>query len=57
MSVQIQRAIERYGLINVPGFGRIYAYEMDGYGHANLMDDANIPSLLSIPYFGYVGVQ
>ena len=55
LSVEIQRAIERYGLVNVPGFGRIYAYEIDGYGHANLMDDANIPSLLSIPYFGYVG--
>lgn len=55
LSVEIQRAIERYGLVNLPGFGRIYAYEIDGYGHANLMDDANVPSLLSIPYFGYVG--
>jgi meiotically up-regulated gene 157 (Mug157) protein len=57
LSDQIQRAIERYGLVNVPGFGRIYAYEVDGYGHANLMDDANVPSLLSIPYFGYVGAR
>lgn len=57
LSVEIQRAIERYGLVNVPGFGRIYAYEIDGYGHANLMDDANIPSLLSVPYFGYVGAN
>lgn len=57
LSVEIQRAIERYGLVNLPGVGRIYAYEVDGYGHANLMDDANIPSLLSIPYFGYVGVH
>lgn len=57
MSVQIQRAIERYALVNVPGIGRIYAYEVDGFGHANLMDDANVPSLLSIPYFGYVGAR
>ncbi|MDQ2871835.1 MAG: glycoside hydrolase family 125 protein [Candidatus Eremiobacteraeota bacterium] len=57
MSVQIQRAIERNALTNVPGFGRIYAYEIDGLGHANLMDDANVPSLLSIPYFGYEGVH
>lgn len=57
LSVEIQRAIERYGLVNLPGIGRIYAYEVDGYGHANLMDDANIPSLMSIPYFGYVGVH
>jgi meiotically up-regulated gene 157 (Mug157) protein len=57
LSEQIHRAIERYGLVNLPGFGRIYAYEVDGYGHANLMDDANVPSLLSIPYYGYVGVH
>jgi meiotically up-regulated gene 157 (Mug157) protein len=57
LSDQIQRAVERYGLVNLPGFGRIYAYEVDGYGHANLMDDANVPSLLSIPYFGYAGVH
>ncbi len=57
LSVEIQRAIERYGQVNIRGIGRIYAYEIDGYGHANLMDDANIPSLLSIPYFGYVGVH
>jgi uncharacterized protein len=57
LSVQIQRAVERYGVVNVPGIGRMYAYEVDGYGHTNLMDDANIPSLLSIPYFRYAGVH
>jgi meiotically up-regulated gene 157 (Mug157) protein len=57
LSVELQRAIERYGVVNMPGVGRIYAYETDGYGHARLMDDANIPSLLSIPYFGYAGVR
>lgn len=55
LAVQIQRAIEKNGTVFLPGFGRIYAYEIDGRGHANLMDDANVPSLLSIPYFGYVG--
>ncbi len=55
LSVEIQRAIERYGVVNVPGVGRMYAYEVDGFGHTNLMDDANIPSLLSIPYFRYTG--
>ncbi len=57
LSVEVQRAIERNGQVNVPGIGRIYAYEVDGFGHANLMDDANVPSLLSIPYYGYVGVH
>jgi meiotically up-regulated gene 157 (Mug157) protein len=33
--------------------GQIYAYETDGFGNYLLMDDANVPSLLSIPYLGY----
>ena len=53
LAVQIDRGIERYGTVNIRGYGDIYAYEVDGLGHANLMDDANIPSLLSIPYFAY----
>lgn len=31
-------------------YGLIFAYEVDGTGHQNLIDDANIPSLLSLPY-------
>jgi meiotically up-regulated gene 157 (Mug157) protein len=54
LSVDIQRGVEQYGTVTLPGFGRIYAYEVDGFGHFNLMDDANVPSLLSIPYFGYL---
>jgi meiotically up-regulated gene 157 (Mug157) protein len=54
ISVEIQRGIEQYGTLDLPPFGRIYAYEVDGLGHANVMDDANVPSLLSIPYFGYL---
>ncbi len=50
---EIGRGIERYGIVEHPQFGRMYAYEVDGLGNANLMDDANVPSLLSIPYFGY----
>jgi len=34
-------------------FGRMYAYEIDGLGHAKFMDDANVPSLLSIPLLNF----
>ena len=54
LSVEIQRGIEQYGTLELAPFGRLYAYEVDRRGHANVMDDANIPSLLSIPYFGYL---
>ena len=54
LAVEIQRGIEQFGTLELAPFGRIYAYEVDGMGHANVMDDANVPSLLSIPYFGYL---
>ncbi len=50
---EVQRGIQTYGLVFVPKYGYIYAYEVDGLGHAILTDDANIPSLLSAPYIGY----
>lgn len=51
---EVQTGIEQHAKRTYRGFGTIYAYEVDGYGHMNFMDDANIPSLLSIPYFGYL---
>jgi uncharacterized protein len=53
MRKQIQDGIQNYGIVSVPKFGYIYAYEVDGLGGINLIDDANIPSLLSAPYLGY----
>lgn len=49
----IERGIQTYGIVNHPRYGRMYVYETDGFGNCNLMDDANVPSLLSIPYLGY----
>ena len=37
-----------------PGAASMYAYEVDGYGGQALMDEASVPSLLSLPYLGYV---
>lgn len=34
--------------------GQIFAYETNGYGGAYLMDDANVPSLVSLPYLGFL---
>lgn len=53
LAAEIRDGIETYGVCDHPKYGRIYAYETDGFGNYNLMDDANSPSLLSIPYIGY----
>lgn len=50
---EVQTGIQTYGLVFTPNYGYIYAYEVDGFGHSILMDDANVPSLLSAPYLGY----
>lgn len=54
---QITNGIEKYGIVNHPKWGRVYAYEVDGYGSNIFMDDANIPSLLSLPDMKYVDVN
>lgn len=53
LRIQIYEAIEKYAVVKTEEFGEIYAYELDGYGQFNLMDDANVPSLLSMKYLGY----
>lgn len=54
---QIEKGIQTYGIIKHKKYGRMYAFETDGMGHYNLMDDANVPNLLSIPYLGYSPVE
>lgn len=53
LRAEIDHGIKTYGIYRHPKYGEIYAYETDGFGNYNLMDDANVPSLLSIPYLGY----
>ncbi|KAI1291322.1 glycoside hydrolase family 125 protein [Xylaria venustula] len=57
MAAEIRAGIERFGVVNAPSGQRIYAYEVDGFGGQNLMDDANIPSLLSAPSLGYLAAN
>lgn len=52
---EVQEAIETIGKTFTEEFGMVYAYETDGYGMYNLMDDANVPSLLAMSYLGYEG--
>ncbi len=51
---QVADALKKYAVVEHPKYGKIYAYEVDGFGSSILMDDANVPSLLSLPYLGCV---
>ncbi len=49
LSLEVERAVRQYGLVSLPE-GTMWAYEVDGFGSRLLMDDANVPSLLGLPY-------
>jgi uncharacterized protein len=46
---EVERALQQHAIAQTPA-GSIWAYEVDGFGGQNLMDDANVPSLLALPY-------
>ena len=47
---EVDGALKKYAVYNHPEFGPMYAFEVDGFGNYLLMDDANVPSLLAMPY-------
>jgi meiotically up-regulated gene 157 (Mug157) protein len=53
LAEEINDGILDYAIVDHPKYGKMYAFETDGFGNYNLMDDANSPSLLSMPYLGY----
>lgn len=57
LASSLRSAISDYGIVTSRSNGQVYAYEVDGYGSQNIMDDANIPSLLAAPFFGYLDVN
>lgn len=50
----MNQAFSKESVVKNPQFGEMYAYEINGFGSYNLMDDANIPSLLSMPYLSSI---
>ncbi|WP_179394152.1 glycoside hydrolase family 125 protein [Lacticaseibacillus absianus] len=53
----IEAGVARYGLTTNAAGEKIYAFEVDGLGNQLVMDDANVPNLLSLPYLGAVAVD
>ena len=48
----METAIEKYAVVEHPKYGKVYAFEVDGFGNHTFRDDANVPSLLALPYLG-----
>ena len=47
---EVDAALQKHAAVEHPEYGKVYAYEVNGFGSYNLMDDANVPSLLGMPY-------
>ena len=47
---EIKAALDAHARVHHPTAGNIWAYEIDGFANALCMDDANVPSLLGLPY-------
>ncbi|UIR56826.1 glycoside hydrolase family 125 protein [Sphingobacterium sp. SRCM116780] len=57
LATEVEQAVQKHGIIDHPQFGKVYAFEVDGFGSFLMMDDANVPSLLSLPYLDAVKVE
>jgi meiotically up-regulated gene 157 (Mug157) protein len=52
MAAEVEEALATHAVVEHPVHGQVWAYEVDGFGNRHHMDDANIPSLLALPYLG-----
>ena len=57
LATEVENALKKYAVYPHPEFGKIYAFEVDGFGNYLLMDDAGIPGLISLPYLNAVSVK
>jgi meiotically up-regulated gene 157 (Mug157) protein len=52
LATEVEAALRQYGMMPDGQGGEVWAYEVDGYGNAVFMDDANVPSLSGLPLLG-----
>lgn len=57
LAKEVEDALKIHAVVNHSEYGKIYAYEVNGFGSYNLMDDANVPSLLGLPYLDAMPVS
>jgi hypothetical protein len=54
MAFGLKSALSKFAASSHLHYGDVLAFEIDGFGNRLYMDDANIPSLLSLPYLGAI---
>ena len=57
LATEVEEAINKYAVKEHLNYGKVYAFEIDGFGNELYMDDANIPSLLALPYLDCVSAS
>lgn len=57
LASEVETALKQYAVNDHPKYGKIYAFEVDGFGNQLMMDDANVPSLLAMAYLGDVDIN
>ncbi|MGZ3872948.1 MAG: glycoside hydrolase family 125 protein, partial [Mucilaginibacter sp.] len=50
LAAEVANALQKYATAQHPVYGKVLAYEVDGFGNQLFMDDSNVPSLLALPY-------
>lgn len=56
LALEVRQAIQKHAVVDHETYGKVYAYEVNGMGSYSLMDDANVPSLLALPYLGAISM-
>lgn len=54
LAQEVKKALNTFSIATHTTLGQVLAYEVNGFGSINLMDDANVPSLLSLPYLNAI---
>ncbi|MDW7695129.1 glycoside hydrolase family 125 protein [Flammeovirgaceae bacterium SG7u.111] len=54
---EVSDALKEYAIVEHKGYGNIFPFEVDGFGNKLFMDDANVPSLLAMPYLGTINAD
>ncbi len=57
LSNEVKAALKEYGISKHLSYGEIFPFEVDGFGNKLFIDDANVPSLLAMPYLGSISID